>query len=684
MYQGEAWKPKPGADGFALALENESYALYIRPDDTQIAVVNKRNGYRWTSNPTEEQLKEEKTKGLPLQNLKSPFALVFVMTQGKDQTIRDTLNVSSPKMEVAMIKNDKGVQISYWFPEKKIGLAIQYELTTQGLKVRVPTDGIREEGEFVVFTLDLLPYFGAATSKEDGYLFVPDGPGGLIRFDSEQADISRGYNHEVYGSEITNMANYTRSGERREDIAYPVFGVKKGDNAYVAVLTQGGDSANISAMPPGLKTSFYNVNSNQIYREEYLYQVSRLSTPTKANQKQRLDRDREVEYRFLTGEDAGYVGMAKSYREYLKANGQLTQTLKPVSHAPMYLKIFGGNFREAYNRIQYVTATTFPQATEIVKSLKDKGMTNAKVIYYGWQDQGDYNMEKRFPIEKSLGGDSEAKKFVSEMKKENIDVIFQDDFSWIDSASASSGKNNAIRGIDGTAFDGYGWYMAKPEKTVREAYDTIDKLKDIGVAGIHYNMLGEVPFNDYDPSGIRTREYTIDAYKGLLDYTRKQLGSASVYRGNAYAVGSVDYIDYFPNESSYDFMIGETVPFYPIVLHGYVPYSFDEGNLRNNVEDEFLKAIEYGAIPTYFLTYKDSRDLKYVASWLFSSQYEKWADRLVKEYKDFDALSGLFSQTIVNHEKLTANRFVTTYEDGTKVIVDYGNKSFKVEKGGGA
>ncbi|QHW29532.1 hypothetical protein GZH47_00910 [Paenibacillus rhizovicinus] len=685
LYSGERWKPAPDAAGYALVAANDKFRLFVRPDNLQIAVDEIGSGYRWTSNPIGEQLAKETVKGQLLSNLKSPFTLTYVKTGGTDQTVRGVLNGESPGTETVMTQSADGLQVVYSFPEQKLGFAIQYELTEGGLKVRVPANGIREEGDYSFFSLDILPYFGAAAANEDGYLFVPDGPGGLINFNVAHADISRGYIHQVYGTEVSNSSNWMRSGERREDIAYPVFGMKRGEHAYLAILTEGDDSANIAAMAPGAKSSFFNIYSSQIYREEYLYQMSRLAAPTKAIQKQRLDRDRELEYRFLSGKDAGYVGMADAYRDYLTEAGQLKSPLKPVDHVPLYLKIMGGNFEKAYGRVKYVAATTFPQATDIVERLRGQGVANAKVIYYGWQNQGDYDMEKRFPIESALGGESAAKKFVAKMKEEGTDVLFQDDFLWVDEHSATSGKNYAIRSIAGTAFIDEGWYLSKPVLTVSNAVKTIDKLKSIGVSGIHYSGIGEMLFNDYEPSGIVTRQYTKEVYDGLLAYTRQALGSAGVYRGNAYSVGDTDYIDALPDDSSHDFMVDETVPFYPIVLHGYVPYSFTEGNLRDDMETEFLRGIEYGAVPSFFVTHDDSRKLLETESnFLYSSQFGKWESRIVDEYGKFDALAGVFAQEIVDHEKLSANRYATTYEDGTKVIVDYGTKSFEVTKGGGA
>ncbi|OXL86093.1 hypothetical protein BCV73_25685 [Paenibacillus sp. SSG-1] len=684
LYEGDPWKPAAGADGYALALENEHYALYVRPDNTQIAVLDKASGYRWTSNPTKEELAGETVKGQLLANLQSPFLLTHVRTQGADQTVRETLSNQTAGMQIAMIRKPEGLQIEYLFPAKQLGFVMQYELTDSGLKVKVPAAGIREEGASALFSLDVLPYFGAAPAKENGYVFVPDGPGGLIRFDQEHASLTRGYSHQVYGSEVTNEENGTRTGERREDIAYPVFGLKKGDHAFLAVMTKGEDSANVSAVAPGLKSSFYQVFSSQIYREEYLYRMSRLAAPSKAVQKERLNRDREVEYRFLNGADADYVGMAGAYRSYLQETGRLTEALKPVEHVPLYLKIMGGNYEKAFGRIRYVAATTFEQAGEIVSTLQSKGVASLRTIFYGWQNEGDYNMEKRFPIDPALGGEDAAKTFISGMKERGVPVSFSEDFLWVDSHSSFSGKTDAIRGIDGTAYVDDDWYIAKPAYTAVTAADTVNRLKKLGVDGIHFSGIGEMLLNDYEPSGIQTREYAKTVYDGLLKYTREALGSASVNQGDAYALGQTDYIDGLPSESSYDFMIDETVPFYPIVLHGFVPYTFGDGNLRDDEDAEFLRAIEYGALPSFFVTHDDSRKLKDTPSnFLYSSRFDKWERRIEEEYAKFDSLSQLYAMKIIGHEELSGQKYATTYEDGTRVIVDYGVKDFTVEKGAG-
>ncbi|WP_438347538.1 DUF5696 domain-containing protein [Paenibacillus sp. FA6] len=683
LIEGEVWKPSGGS--FTEGLVNEHYALYVNAENSQINVLEKATRHRWNSNPTAEQLAEETIKGQLLENLQSPFVLTYVKTTGKDQTIRQVVNSLSKGVETSFVRNEDTLQVNYKLVEQNLEFSLQYELTNNGLKARIPTDGIKENGEFSVFSIDLLPYFGAVKAGEDGYLFVPDGPGGLIYFDDNRVSVSTGYIHQVYGLEVTNMNNWSRSGERREDISYPVFGVKHGEQAFVAILSNGGDSAVISAMPPGAKSSLYNIFSGHLYREEFLYQVSRMAVPIKAIQKERLQTDREVEFRFLNGEDASYVGMAQAYRSYLEEQGNLTAKLDPVQNIPLYLKIMGGNYEEAFNGVRYATATTFPQASEIVNRLVGKGISNMEIIYYGWQYKGDYDMYKRFPIEPSLGGEKEARNFIGEMQGLGFPVIFEDDFVWInEKQSTVSGKGNGIQGIDGTVYVDEGWFINRPDRTVTMAYETIQKLKEMGVSGIMYNWLGEMVFNDYDTKQGSSRSDTISVYEGLLKYTRNTLGKSGVYRGNDYSLKDTNFILGMPNGSSYDFMIDETVPFYPIAIHGNVSYTFGDGNLRNNVQDEFLKAIEYGALPSFFLTYEDSRILKYSASnFLFSSQYDKWLDWIQTEYESFNKLAHVYNLSIINHERVSPNKYATTYEDGTQVIVDYGQKTFHVDRKGG-
>ncbi|MFD0711473.1 DUF5696 domain-containing protein [Paenibacillus sp. GCM10027626] len=688
VYDGEAWQPGGAdAEGFVEAIDNGRFALRIDPKTTQIIVTDKKSGYVWRSNPPEPELKEETVKGLLLSNLKSPLVVEYFSTDGSDKARRELINTASKELQTSLLRYENGLQVTYTFTQKQIRLVIQYELTGTGLIVRVPDEGIAENGNYALFSLDVLPYFGAARAGEDGYIFVPDGPGGLIHFTADRSSLSQGYVSAIYGSEISNVRSDLNSSKRQtkqEAIAYPTFGLKRGEHAYLAIVQDGKEEADIKAMPPGLKSTYYNVGVSFKYREEYLRRSSRLQNPVKTVESSRMKLDRSVEYRFLNGSEANYAGMAGAYRQELQEEGRLGAKLAPVGHIPLNLSIIGGNSEEAYNKERYVTATTFAQASEMVTELNDSGVHNIRIIYFGWQSGGDFNASQRFPIESKLGGQAAAEAFVDQMHALGFQVLFEDNFVYIDSErSPVSAKSAGMRGIDGTVFFDWGeQFVLKPAVTAGYVYETVAKLKAIGVDGIHFNWLGEMTFRDYESPPVE-RADTERLYRSVLSYTQQELGQAGVYRGNDYTLGAVSYMTEFPLESNYNLIVDETVPFYPIALHGYVSYSGTPGNVRSDYDREFLKAVEYGAIPSFYLTYEPSRVLKNTPSdYIFSSRFEIWKERIRQEYRDFDKLAKLYDKTIVGHEKQADDRFVTIYEDGTKVTVDYAQKTFSVQDGG--
>jgi hypothetical protein len=689
IYTGSAWTAgAKDKEGFVEALKNNNYTLRFNPDTTQIIVVDNSSDFEWRSNPQEEKLKDETVKGLLLSNLRSPFILEYFQTQGDDKARREITNATNKKLEKTFLMYEKGLQVTYLLTELQLKFSVQYELTEKGLLVNVPKKGIEERSNFSLYSLDILPYFGASQAGEDGYLFVPDGPGGLIHFNENRSNLSQGYLHQVYGREVSNRRNDLYNNKRRTrvaDVTYPVFGVKYKDQAFLTILGMGSDSAFIKAMPPGLKSSYYNINASFSYREEYLRKQSRTSEPVRTVEKSLLPTDRTIEYRFLRGDQANYTGMALAYQAYLIETQQLGSQMSSVKHIPMDLDIMGGDSIMAFNRNQYIATTTFTQAADIIQTLKAGGVDNIRIIYYGWQDNGGLNQINPLPIESLLGGEKAAKAFVDKVHELNNKVLFENNFTMVTPKFSSiSAKSNGVRGIDETVyFTPWGDFFLKPELSAGYAFKLITKLKEIGVDGILYNWYGDTIYRDFNTNHPQQRNDIAKVYESAMTYGQKQLGQSGIYQGNEYALKGINQITYFPIDSNYDLMVDDTVPFYPIALHGYISYSATPGNLRNDYEMDFLKAVEYGAVPAFFMSYERSRLLKDSPSdFLVSSEFTVWKDRIMKEYKEFDKLASVYNQKIIRHEKQTENVYMTTYEDGTKVTVDYGRKTFGVEKGG--
>jgi hypothetical protein len=157
------------------------------------------------------------------------------------------------------------------------------------------------------------------------------------------------------------------------------------------------------------------------------------------------------------------------------------------------------------------------------------------------------------------------------------------------------------------------------------------------------------------------------------------LGGVAVNGGNTYILGHVQDARQVSVDSSHWQFEDRPIPFYEMVVHGFLTYTGTYANLRSDPQFEYLREIEYGAVPSFNLTYLPTSDLNRAIftykNW--SSTWTDWLDALVREYQEVNVqLGGTFDQFMVDNRELAPNVFQTTYGDGTKVIVNYSNERY--------
>ena len=96
---------------------------------------------------------------------------------GKLNKLFEQAGYTADDYAVDMSETDEKENISFTIP-------IEYRLTENGLSVSVPTKEIEEKGGAVISRIRVLPFFGAAGTDADGYMFVPDGSGALINLNN--------------------------------------------------------------------------------------------------------------------------------------------------------------------------------------------------------------------------------------------------------------------------------------------------------------------------------------------------------------------------------------------------------------------------------------------------------------------------------------------------------------------
>ena len=141
-----------------------------------------------------------------------------------------------------------------------------------------------------------------------------------------------------------------------------------------------------------------------------------------------------------------------------------------------------------------------------------------------------------------------------------------------------------------------------------------------------------------------------------------------------------------------------SIPFYQMVVHGYVDYTGAPMNTSADAERTYLASIESGANLYYSFYTSEENPLKetQVGTLMYPTWIGTFYDDIKKQYTEFQSLfQTLRCKLIVSHQRVTNDVFVTTYEDGTEIIVNYGEtdysmngrripaNGFEVQKGGG-
>jgi hypothetical protein len=605
-----------------------------------------------------------------------------------------------------MEKRDGGVRFTFDFEDKKLmfGFAIEYKLTEQGFEATIPDSSIYEKGRSKITSLELLPFFGAENKQQKGAVFIQDGSGALIHFKEVHPQYFDGYSEYVYGGDhaFKNKVNsevfeiFVRQPNMKEFAALPVYGLYRENQGFLAIITNGDYDAKVNATLPGTRgIDMYRASAEFVYRNDDIIFIGK-SGEIPLFQGNRIKGDRKIRYVLLTGDKANYVGMAHAYRDYL----QKDKGVKPVvqQQVPLHLRLFGGVRRDELIGTTYIDMTTFEEAKRIIDSYLSKGVKALELTIDGWTSAGVFgNQPSHFPVENKLGGKKALMELAAYAKKRGIGLYLDANYvSPHESSNALKPSKDAIRGIDrevrripnyyvSTRFSNWNevFYMLKPNRVYeKHIQDEVKQFADLGIAGVNLQHLGDTLYSDQDPKSLTDRSTTAAIWTQTLNLFREKVGKTAVDYGFAYTLANVDRIDNIPVDSSHFTYEDTVVPFYQIAIHGLIPYTLSPSNLRDDPHTEFLRGLEFGALPSYELTYESTTKLtRTLMESLFNGQYTDWLEESIREYQAaVQLLEPVKNMAIISHEQLGREVFRTTYEDGTYVIVNYGETAELVAK----
>lgn len=590
-------------------------------------------------------------------------------------------------------------------PEPRLFFAsIEYTLDGDSLVAKVPVDSIRYPEEYPLSTVSLLSYFGAGGAEEEGSIFVPDGSGALIHFNNGKTQYPA-YQQPVYGSDKT--MDRTEDAVNTQEIRLPVFGLLKEGGAILGIIEQGASAATVNADVSGKINSYNYVypSFTVLNKADMSLNANDQQRSIPAFQKRPMSTDFSVRYAFLEGEQASLKGMAHYYQQHLIQNNGLPEPVlaqEKSDNMPFYLQLIGSISKQKhFAGIPYRALeplTTFDQAEDIVKQLQQREIRDIKLKYAGWFNDGlDHKVPDKISVDKEIGGSKGMKDFAAFAEEHNV-ALYPDVAILL--ANSGSGFNEAkkaartLRGDPATIYpldlalnrrdrSKDPSYIVSPLTAAGYVDSMLDDFAAFETGGISLRDLADQLNSDFRKNKLIDRAESERLSVQSLSKMKDSGMSMMAEGGNAYALPFLTDITNAPMSSSKFKMEDEEVPFYQMVVRGYVNYAGSPYNLSTytDVKPYILKCLEYGAgvyfewihEPNYKV--KDTDD-----NHLYAVNYELWIDEAAEIYREVNAiLKNVLHEPITDHKKLEDGVFRTEYGNGMYIIVNYNRSAVTVD-----
>lgn len=672
-------------DDYVLVAESDTYKLYYYEPQFSIKLENKNTGAVMESTLSDEK-DDGKNNASWTGYMKSGIVISAII--GTVNTYQVDMNTVSN--EITTWYTDNGIYAQIEFKDKyKFEIGVEVSLIDDQLVVRVPDESIKEnqEGTYIN-TVSLFPLLGYTyLDEKEGYMLVPDGNGALIYLEDNEGRFNTGFSGFVYGVDdgMTNRTTVSTLWNRYEtvtksnNVLAPIFGMAHTDDklAYLGIVESGDERCSIEVVPNGVMVDYNRCFAKFLLRDVYVQPMNQSNSGTvPAVERDRLHSDLTVRYCLLSGDDANYSGMANAYRDYLLETGKIEK--RDLSYNTR-VDFLGTEREEFLMGTTAVTMTTVDQMSDILEELRDLGVDNVLSVYKGWQSGGLYNVPvKTYNADSHIGGSSALKNLILKEAQEGNTIYLYDDALSVN-ADTNLSTNNVMKMVNKRTFENeiraqvYNlFYYLMPGYSGSYLVNLSEKLNDRDIGNIALTGITGTLFSYSSKGSYYSRTNTMDIYTDAVSEADKNC-SLLMETPNAFLWKYSDAFIDMPLSSSDYLYLDKDIPFFSMVLKGIIPTYSEYVNFEANKTENFLKMVEGGVYPSFYVTAEDSSKLIYTNSNnLYALEYTSYRDTIVEYDAALRSIAEkVGSACIIKHEILDNGLVKVTYDNGVRIYVNY-------------
>ena len=707
--------------GYEEILNDDHLRIYFEEKSFSVVIQNKVSGYFWSSR-AELQHKDGTTESPVFRNMMNSglwIESVRVLTNGgAPMTINEKSLTTESLYRIAGVAYPNDDTLIANYPECPLGFAssnvcsqiinpdryntsrvrvdrvstsanaivtkinifeygfsfnVELRLENGVFKSKILSETLLEtDPKFKLTGIYLFPYMGSTRKdKTPGYFVIPDGVGALVRINQMHGDT---FQSRYYGSDF-GYDSYTNS-----QLSMPIYGIvhEIGENGFYANITEGSEQSILYADLYGPNTRYNYMRAKFSIREMYRRIINASGGGSLTLLDSMTKSDFEVEYQFLQSDEASYVGIAKNYRDKLRASGILKDLIEPSTSIPIHMNYLMSDTENAFIGVRRIRMTRIKDVLSIYDELKAAGITNQMVSLYGWSNDGNGVGLARTQLNESKRN---FENLADTLEADGNQVFLYNDYVVASDSRRVNFINDIARNVSRLKMTYNSRSFSGVESNIQVLYpeSTANKLKadqsfyeKLGY-GAEVGSIGSILFSYYDGT-VYERGDTMAYYQDALsEYDSLLLSSPNSYLWES----MTGYLDMAVTNAQYNFYT-DLVPLLPIILSGSVHMFTPYLNFNALGTERLLMMIDFNINPRYILTEENTYKMRYTrSSNLYTTAYDDYATEIVDTYHYLnDALKHVVGSMIVNREVLGLGIVRVTYANGASIYINYSDQIF--------